>query len=267
MNASFSAPAVGYWSVTATASSSADQASAARRALAGRALLGEADRALLRTVMDLDDTAVGSPSRVPGWTRAHVLTHLSRQADAASNLLLWARTGVEHTPYPSRDDRDADIVEGSDRSWRLLVEDVLASSQRFAHAVANLPPEAWANLISDDDDQPLPAEEVPWLRLCEVWIHLVDLDSGLDFPDIPARTAVALVEHVMRRLAHHRDTGPLVVVAGLPDGSRRRWRAPGREDLPAREVWGPVAEVLAWLAGRSEGRGLTGRLPALPSWF
>ncbi|AUS77691.1 maleylpyruvate isomerase family mycothiol-dependent enzyme [Actinoalloteichus sp. AHMU CJ021] len=266
MNASSSAPAAGYWTVTA-AQTGDDQASAARRAAAGRALLAEADRALLRTVMDLDDAAVAGPSRVPGWTRAHVLTHLSRQADAASNLLLWARTGVEHTPYPSLDDRDADIVEGADRSWRLLVEDVLASSQRFAHAVANLPPEAWAVRLTDDDDQPLPAEEVPWLRLCEVWIHLVDLDSGLDFPDVPEATSVALVEHVMRRLTHHRDTEPLVVVAGLPDGSRHRWHVPGREDLPAQEVWGPLPEMLAWLAGRSEGRGLTGRLPALPSWF
>ena len=36
--------------------------------------------------------AFRAPSALPGWTRAHVLTHLARNADAMVNLLTWART-------------------------------------------------------------------------------------------------------------------------------------------------------------------------------
>jgi maleylpyruvate isomerase len=34
-----------------------------------------------------------APSALPGWSRAHVLTHVARNADAMINLLTWARTG------------------------------------------------------------------------------------------------------------------------------------------------------------------------------
>src|SRR6266511_2471447 len=55
----------------------------------------QATEALLRTAEALDDGAVAAPSLLPGWTRGHVLTHLARQADAITNLLTWARTGVD----------------------------------------------------------------------------------------------------------------------------------------------------------------------------
>ena len=40
----------------------------------------------------LDPAQVAGPSRLSGWTRGHVLSHLARNADALVNLLTWART-------------------------------------------------------------------------------------------------------------------------------------------------------------------------------
>ncbi|HEY5880472.1 MAG TPA: maleylpyruvate isomerase N-terminal domain-containing protein, partial [Nakamurella sp.] len=45
------------------------------------------------TVASLDDDEVSKPSKCDGWTRAHVITHLARGADAMTNLATWAVTG------------------------------------------------------------------------------------------------------------------------------------------------------------------------------
>ena len=49
-------------------------------------------------------------------TRAHVLTHVARNADAMANLIQWARTGTPTPAYASREQRDADIAAGAKRS-------------------------------------------------------------------------------------------------------------------------------------------------------
>ena len=49
----------------------------------------------------LDPAQLAGPSRLPGWTRGHVLSHLARNADALVNLLTWARTGTEARMYAS----------------------------------------------------------------------------------------------------------------------------------------------------------------------
>ena len=56
----------------------------------------------LRGLMSrLGDDAFRAPSLLPGWSRAHVLTHLARNADGMINLLLWARTGIVTPAYAS----------------------------------------------------------------------------------------------------------------------------------------------------------------------
>ncbi|MEU4755514.1 maleylpyruvate isomerase N-terminal domain-containing protein, partial [Micromonospora tulbaghiae] len=63
--------------------------------------LAEANDRLLRTVSGLTAADVAAPSLLPGWTRAHVLTHLARNADGFVNLLTSARTGEEIPMYAS----------------------------------------------------------------------------------------------------------------------------------------------------------------------
>ena len=72
----------------------------------------------------LSDESVGEPSGLPGWTRGHVLTHLSRNADALVNLLTWARTGVPIPMYSSSDQRNSDIEAGSRRGLGAQLDDV-----------------------------------------------------------------------------------------------------------------------------------------------
>lgn len=247
--------------------------SAAEHARRGIAASAVATDALATAVDKLDDISVRGPSLLPGWSRAHVVSHLARNADALVNLLIWARTGVEHPMYTSRADRDADIEEGAIRSYRLLVEDLSAACDRFARAAGTMPDSAWATGVTTWTAT-LKAAEVPWLRMREVWIHLVDLDAGVGFDAVPQDVVGELLDEVVKQLDGRDGTPALTVAADLPGGQRRSWRlggdvgpaggGAGAEDPPT--VSGTATELIAWLTGRGDGSGLTGELPSLPRW-
>lgn len=247
------------------------QRGAAERPAADRAvrllpLVREATERLDNIVSGLDDYTAHQPSLLPGWSRAHVVTHLARDADALVNLLTWARTGVEHPMYASRADRDADIAEGAARLARVLHEDLRAASDRFMVAATELPARAWAATVAGRAQEPIPAADVPGMRLHEVWVHLVDLDAGFTFAHIPARHLEPLVAEALSPHAERPDRPGLRLTVELPDGRTRTWDlADAREDR-THEVAGPASDVLAWLTGRGDGATLRGDLPPLPAW-
>ena len=226
---------------------------------------GIATDVMLKAVDELDDAAVRGPSLLPGWSRAHVITHLARNADALLNLLIWARTGVEHPMYTSRADRDADIERGSLRGYRVLVEDLGAACDRLARAAGETPDWAWSTGLTTARGAALAAARVPWLRLREVWLHLVDLDAGIGFDAIPDDVVEDLLDDVVREFGGRADAPALAVEAQLPDGRRRSWSIG-----PAGESGGTVSghglDMLAWLTGRGDGSNLSGSRPALPPW-
>jgi maleylpyruvate isomerase len=220
--------------------------------------------ALINAVSRLDNVAVRAPSLLPDWTRAHVITHLARNADALLNLLIWARTGVEHPMYASKADRDADIEQGSARSFWLLVEDLTAACDRFLRAAEKLPEWCWSAALTTSRGSNIQASRVPWLRMREVWMHLVDLDAGVGFDAVGDDTVEHLLDDVVRDFDGRADVPPLTVEAALPGGRRRSWHV-GADGGPT--IGGRGIDLLAWLTGRSDGAELAaGALPALPPW-
>jgi len=235
----------------------------AEHAHRGIAATVTATETLTKAVHELDDVAVRGPSLLPGWTRAHVITHLARNADALLNLLIWARTGVEHPMYASRADRDADIEEGSARGYRLLVEDLSAACERFGRAAEKMPDSCWSAGLTTPSGAAMLASRVPWLRMREVWVHLVDLDIGLGFEAVADDAIEPLLDDVTQTFGGRPDVPALTVDATLPDGRRRSWHLSG-DGGPT--IGGSGAVLLAWLTGRSDGAGLSGSPPALPPW-
>ncbi|GAA4962457.1 maleylpyruvate isomerase family mycothiol-dependent enzyme [Actinoplanes utahensis] len=218
----------------------------------------DATAALLRAAEPLSDGEVGAPSLLPGWSVGHVLTHLARNADALTNLLTWARTGVETPAYASPEAREAGIAAGAARPVAEQVADIRAAHERFADAAAAMPAAAWAT--------PLPmarsAAVVPWLRLCEVEIHRVDLGRGYTPGDWPEAFALRLLR---------------TTVGDPPPGSPDMVLRPaglehplviGSADGPV--IGGPTRSLAAWLAGRADGADLTvspdGELPTPAKW-
>ena len=96
-----------------------------------RSELTAANDRLIATVARLSDADVAAPSRLPGWTRGHVLAHLARNADSQVNLLTWARTGVETPQYPDLETRDAEIEAGAPRPAKEQLADLEDSTARL----------------------------------------------------------------------------------------------------------------------------------------
>ncbi|MGH3763059.1 maleylpyruvate isomerase family mycothiol-dependent enzyme [Actinophytocola sp.] len=219
-----------------------------------------------QAVGELSEARIHQPSRLPGWTRAHVITHLARNADAFVNLLTWARTGVEHPMYPSTADRDADIEEGACRLAQVVHEDLRAASDRFAAASDRLSDSQWLATVAGRASMVFPAARIPSMRLFELWAHLVDLDVGFGFADLPDEHVEEMLESAVSRLVGRADAPSVRLAVTMPDGTERVWDlAGGLEGGPYR-VAGEAAPVMAWLTGRGDGTELSGDLPVLPPW-
>lgn len=216
-------------------------------------------------MMRMGDDAFAAPSALPGWSRAHVLTHVARNADAMINLLTWARTGVRTPAYSSREQRDADIEAGARRTPAEIRADVVESSDRLARVVRAMPEAAWSARVQSGRGRDIPASDIPWLRAREMWVHAVDLDVGASFADMPAPMVTALLAEATAVLGEKPDFPPLHLVA--PDGTT--WSV--GDSAEAATVAGPAPALAAWLLGRSNGRDLRTadrtRLPSLPRWL
>ena len=217
-----------------------------------------------KAVGALTDAELAQPSVLPGWSRAHVVAHLARNADALVNLLAWARTGIESPMYPEPGQRESDIETTVLLPPAELRTDLLAANARLARATAELPAGAWQARVRSAQGRDIPAGDVPWLRVRELWIHLVDLGGRWTFDDLPADLVVALLADVASTM-DRKPTTPAVALVATGAGDWTIGPA-----APAVTVTGPPADLLGWLTGRTAGTGLTssaGELPTLARWL
>ncbi|MFE2280948.1 maleylpyruvate isomerase family mycothiol-dependent enzyme [Streptomyces sp. NPDC059454] len=210
---------------------------------------------LLTAVAALDNAAVTQSSRLPGWTRGHVLAHLARNADALVNVL-------EGRPmYVSGAARDADIERDAPRPLDVHLADLRESGERF-RAVGAAPAD-WSRAVELRNGVTDRAERVPFRRWVEVELHHVDLGIGYELEDLSADFAEREIDFLAARFAGHPDV-PSTALATV-DG--RTWTTGGGADGGPVAVEGPAADLLGWLAGRRNGAALTvkgGGLPSLP---
>jgi maleylpyruvate isomerase len=214
---------------------------------------------VLGYVARLDDDALAAPSRLPGWSRAHVVGHLARNADALQNLVTWARTGIETPMYTSVEQRADGIEVAAGQDPDTLRSDAVAASERLVIALDALGDETWDAPIRTARGRPITAVEIPWMRVRENWVHAVDLGTGATFADMPAGAVDRLVDEVARGLAGRADC-PAVTLTATDRGRGRSWTiGPEGEQT---DVSGTAAELLAWLIGREPGD-----YPPVPAWL
>ncbi|WP_328602097.1 maleylpyruvate isomerase family mycothiol-dependent enzyme [Nocardia terrae] len=213
---------------------------------------------LLPAVAALTEADLVEPSLLPGWTRGHVLAHLSRNADSLVNLLLWARTGIETPQYASQFLREADIEAGAPRPLREQLEDLTASHERWLALARVMPADRWPTLVRNRKGGEMPATRVPWMRLVEVEIHHVDLDIGYAPADWSPEFVARLLPQCVTETEPADGTG--FTVHATDTGYT------GTVGTPATTISGPAADLAAWLIGRSPGTDLTGDLPTLGAW-
>jgi maleylpyruvate isomerase len=226
---------------------------------------GQGQQAVEQAAARLEPAQVAEPSLLPGWSRGHVLSHLARNADALVNLLTWARTGVEARMYASPADRADGIEAGAGRALPEQLADLTAAGQRFAAAAAAVPPDRREFTVLSGQGREIPASEVPWLRVREVWLHLVDLGAGAGIDAIPAAVAWALAADVAgwmsartEATADLRADGYDPIRLGQGDGAAHAI------------VEGSPQRIAGWLTGRVQDRAgltVTGDLEDLPRWL
>ncbi|MFI6036861.1 maleylpyruvate isomerase family mycothiol-dependent enzyme [Streptomyces sp. NPDC051315] len=214
----------------------------------------EATERLLSAVAELDNAAVAESSRLPGWSRGHVLAHLARNADALVNVLQG------RPMYVTDDARDADIERDAQRALDVQLADLRDSAARFQEAAAQ--PADWSRTVELRNRVTDAAARVPFRRWIEVELHHVDLGIGYELEDLPAEFTEREIDFLAERFTGRPDVPP----TRLTDGTRA-WRTGREADGPEVTVTGSPADLLGWLAGRRDGSRLAvggGPLPALP---
>jgi maleylpyruvate isomerase len=181
-----------------------------------------AHASLLADITGLSDDVARRPSRLPGWSVGHVLTHIARNADSVVWRLEGAQLGELRDQYPGGlEQRSRDIEEGAGRPAAELVRDVQLSSRAVARAMAALSPAGW---------------------------------------DAPSRTSRGVVEDsrdaVLSRwrevVVHHGDLG--LGPVPLPPALVEVWLP---RELPGLAARSDPAELLAWVIGRGDPPVLT----------
>jgi len=221
------------------------------------ALAQSADR-FLGAVRTLADDDVRRASALPGWTRAHLLTHVAQGADARSGLLRAARSGLTGEQYPSEQARADAIEAGARRPAAVIRADVDRAVEECLTAMRQHPAGLWdAPAIWLRGGRGPVRGAVASLR-SELEFHHVDLAAGYAPDDWPAEFVATELRRVTALMSHRADAPSMTLIAAA---------AVRIGTVPPVDVTGSPAAVLAWLSGRGAGSGLdTGGagLPSLP---
>ncbi|MCX5383113.1 maleylpyruvate isomerase family mycothiol-dependent enzyme [Streptomyces sp. NBC_00083] len=215
----------------------------------------EATDRLLSAAAALDNASVAEPSRLPGWSRGHVLAHLARNADALVEVL------AGRPMYASAEARDADIERDAPRPLETQLADVRDSAAGF-QAEGERPAD-WSRTVELRNGVTDAAARVPFRRLIEVELHHVDLGIGYELEDLSEDFVRRETDFLTARFAGHKD---LPTIA-LSDDKGRTWTTGGGAEGATVEVHGRAADLVGWLAGRRDGAALKtagAALPALP---
>ncbi len=225
-----------------------------------RGLVTTSTSRLLGDTIAVGDEDWRAPSRLPGWSRGHVATHIARQADGLVRLAGWARSGEREEMYASAEQRTADIDAGSGRSGLELQIDLDTTAGRLDEAFDSLDEPAWDAVVQLRGGAQVPARLLPLARLLEVVIHHVDLDIGFEVEHIESPTAEWLLEWSAFRL-RERDEFPRLDLTSDSGFAI----SVGSAGAPL-AIRGSSANLLGWLTTRADSSAVHGgdglRLPA-----
>lgn len=176
---------------------------------------------LLTVIAALTDSQIAAPSRLPDWSRGHVLAHLTDAARARARVTEHALRGEEAAMWEPGE-RDA-IIEAT--AGRTSAEHHAA----FAESASQL--EAVWSTVEDWSSY----ESNVFTRWRELWIHAVDLDVGVE----PTAWEDAFASHVIDLFSQRLPAGYAVQATDLA----RTWGT-------GTVITGTGRELAGWLTGR-----------------
>ncbi|MDT3382351.1 maleylpyruvate isomerase N-terminal domain-containing protein [Labrys neptuniae] len=139
-----------------------------------------------RKLGELGDAALYAPSRVSGWTRAHVICDVAYQARAISRQVEAATAGEPVPPfYDGEAGRIGDIELGATLPARAL-------RHLFDHAAVHLnvvwrdlPGSGWDVSAADAGGALRPLRATAMERARRLWRGALELDNGTRLRDLP----------------------------------------------------------------------------------
>ncbi len=222
--------------------------------------LHEATQHLIQTVDGLTDNQWAEPSLLPGWTRAHVIAHLTLNAEGLAAAAEGVVRGEDVPMYASPEARAADIEGLAKEPPSETRERFLGATSNFASAVARIPEDRLGVTIHRTPGaRAFPAGAISGMRWREVMIHHADLDAGYTLADWPVEFAEHVIEAMAKRGA---ATTPFSVRAS---DTGKTWSF--GDGGPT--VTGTSAALAWWLTGRGNAEGLEtddGGLPGIEAW-
>jgi maleylpyruvate isomerase len=160
--------------------------------------IDDATQRLLGTARVIAEPDLRAPSLLPGWSRAYVLAHLARGADATRSLLIGARDGEDRPAQVSAQTVTADTEQAAGQKPADLVADVAGAAMALRTIAGQLSDEAWRHPVRGPGLAPLPAGQLLVRRLVEVELHHCDLGLGYGPADWPAAFASMELAEPMR---------------------------------------------------------------------
>jgi len=196
-----------------------------------------AHQRLLSSLDDLTDAECRDPSMLPNWSRGHVLTHLARNADSHTHLLLAASKGETADQYPGGiAARNQAIEDGSSNSAAALRNDVRSSIYALEAQWAGATSSTWAGEGRTARGAVIAMSDLVFLRWREVEVHHADL--GREFGWQQWSELYVRIE-LDKQMMTWRSRKPM-----------------GMTDLPLVAMQLPTVHRLAWLLGRVDVDGL-----------
>jgi maleylpyruvate isomerase len=223
-------------------------------------LLDSGTRRLVRSVDAMTDDQWRQPSLLPGWSRAHVVAHLTLNAEGLSGALEGVHEGRPVPMYASSEARDDDIADLAMMSPTALRDRFLASTTLIGEWVDELADNlAGATIDRTPGGRRFPAGDVGIMRTREVEVHHADLALDYTAADWAPEFVVLLLDS---RSGPEHDGEPFVADA---TDLARSWEF----GTGGPTISGAGSALAWWTTGRGDGDGLTsddGRVPRMEPW-
>jgi maleylpyruvate isomerase len=223
--------------------------------------MAEGHEYFLSCLKNISDRELDEPSRLPGWTGRHLLSHVGHNARALARLAHWAATGEQTPMYATTSARAEEIDIGARWPAGQLRDFVVAEQDLLTDALSRISGGRWRIPVRTAQGRTVPASAIGWLRSREVWIHARDLPSGGDFTDFPEAFLDALIDDALAR----RATQSLDLDVQATDRPAR----PGGGS--EQQVLGTAADLARWLTRGERSPALRtaagAPAPQLPPWL
>lgn len=188
-------------------------------------------------------------TNLPGWTRAHVATHLARQAETLAEMA--RQISATHEQINWRSTRNnTDVTATVYRKAVALQEDLDQSSADLMRAFDSMDDDAWATTLRTSQGA-VPAPALVLDRLNEVVIHHADLHLGFDFTDIDPALKRTLLQWNLFRAAPRFSTVELTIITD------EGFTAIVGTGVPV-TVRGNETNIIGWLTGRKDSSAVLG---------